>query len=556
MKGWDAVIQYRSKKGILVLLDLIGITLSFFLAVWIRYIFLIDKLGSSFSTRLYRNFFLGVLVLYLILAIFRVYIPLEKLSYREIIITTIKQQILFIAGVVIIFYIFPQAFSISRIVVGLFFTFNVLFCSLFRILYRYYCVKIIRKAAEPKKEKVSHTGPTHVYIIGAKSIGLYGGYETFVMNLLQQHGENTDFVYHIATKANGQGHMELDKMPGAVQVNDEEFTYYNAHCFMIHVPEWVGSAQAIFYDLRAMKWACRNIEKNHFDHAVVYILASRIGPFERRYANRVRKAGGRVFQNPDGHENWRRKWSAPIRSYWKLSEKYSVKYADMVVCDSRKIEEYIKEEYYAFSPNTVFIPYGSDVTPAVLADNGKKYTDWLTSHNLVDRKYVISVGRFVQENNYDIMIRELMRSKIAMDYAIITTENEKYATEIQQKFNYRSDSRIKFVGTVYDAELLAKIRENAVAYIHGHEVGGTNPSLLESMGKTKINLLLDVGFNREVAEDAALYWTKEEGSLAQLLDGLGDVDADEMGRRAKQRMNEYYSWKFVADAYEEMFSQS
>ena len=365
------MIQYRTKKSIMVLLDLIGITLSFFLAVTIRYIFLIEQLGSSYSKQLYRNFYLGVFVLYLILAIFREYIPLEKLTHKEILIATIKQQLLFIAGVVILFYIFPQAFSISRMVVGIFLIFNVLFCVLLRILYRCYCVKLVREAEKPTNKRISNTGPIHIYIIGAKSIGLYGGYETFVMNLLQQHGENPNLVYHIATKANGQGHMELGKMPGATLVNDEEFTYYNAHCFMIHVPEWAGSAQAIFYDLRAMKWACRNIEKNHLDHAVVYILASRIGPFERRYANRIRKAGGRVFQNPDGHENWRRKWSAPIRAYWKLSEKYSVKYADVVVCDSREIGKYIKEEYYSFSPSTVYIPYGSDVTRAVLADNDK-----------------------------------------------------------------------------------------------------------------------------------------------------------------------------------------
>ena len=69
-----------------------------------------------------------------------------------------------------------------------------------------------------------------------------------------------------------------------------------------------------------------------------------------------------------------------------------------------------------------------------------------------------------------------------------------------------------------------------------------------------MNLLYDVGFNREVAEDAALYWTKEEGSLAALLDGFADVDADELGRKAKDRMRTAYSWKSVADAYEEVFS--
>ncbi len=170
------------------------------------------------------------------------------------------------------------------------------------------------------------------------------------MNLLRQHRENVNLVYHVAAKSNGQGHMELDKMPGAVKVNDEEFTYYNAHCFMIRVPEWLGPAQAIFYDMRALKWACRHIVKNGIEHAVVYILASRIGPFERRYAKRIRKANGKVFQNPDGHENWRRKWSAPIRAYWKLSEKYAVKHADLVVCDSRKSRSTSRRSTAAFPP--------------------------------------------------------------------------------------------------------------------------------------------------------------------------------------------------------------
>ena len=444
----------------------------------------------------------------------------------------------------------------SRAVVGLFFAFNIVLCALFRILYRSYCVKRVRENETKEPEKNRHSDTQHVYIIGAKSIGLYGGYESFLMNLLRQHGGNPKLKYHIANKANGQGHMELQKMPGAVRVNDVEFNYYGAHCFMIHVPEWAGSAQAIFYDLRALKWACAHIEKNHIPHPVVYILASRVGPFERKYAQRIRNAGGILMQNPDGHENWRRKWSAPVRAYWKLSEKYAVKYADLVVCDSRKIEEYIQEEYGGFDPHTAFIPYGSDLTPSPLTDEDPKYTGWLVDHNLRDGKYVVSVGRFVPENNFDIMVREFMRSKTDMDFAVITTENGNYAAELQQKYNYKADPRIKFVGTVYDAELLAKIRENAAAYLHGHEVGGTNPSLLESMGKTKVNLLYDVGFNREVAEDAALYWTKDEGSLAGLLDRLDTVDAEDYGRRAKQRMRDAYSWESVASAYERIFSNA
>ncbi|PEY52932.1 glycosyl transferase, partial [Bacillus cereus] len=70
---------------------------------------------------------------------------------------------------------------------------------------------------------------------------------------------------------------------------------------------------------------------------------------------------------------------------------------------------------------------------------------------------------------------------------------------------------------VYDQELLKKVRENAFAYFHGHEVGGTNPSLLEALASTKLNMLLDVVFNKEVGEAGAVYFSKESGSLANLI---------------------------------------
>lgn len=121
------------------------------------------------------------------------------------------------------------------------------------------------------------------------------------------------------------------------------------------------------------------------------------------------------------------------------------------------------------------------------------------------------------ENNYEIMIREYMNCDSNKDFAIITNVNDKFLDELEVKLHYKNDKRIKFVGTVYNQELLMKIRENAWGYFHGHEVGGTNPSLLEALGSTELNLLLDVGFNREVAEEAAFYWTKEHGNLAKLI---------------------------------------
>lgn len=389
----------------------------------------------------------------------------------------------------------------------------------------------------------------HIYIIGSKSIGMYGGYESFILNLLKQHKDDGRIKYHIACKANGQGYMDLKRLRGAEKISRNQFTYCNADCFLINVPEKIGSAQAIYYDIYALKWACNHIRKNNIKNPIVYILASRVGPFEKKYVEYIHSVGGRIYQNPDGHEDWRRKWSWIIRKYWKLSERYAVKRADCIVCDSKNIEKYIKKEYSKYNPRTIFIAYGSNVTQTV--GNDKKFNEWIANHG-ISKEYYISVGRFVEENNFEIMIREFMKSKTKKDFAIITTENPKYAEKLQKKLQYKNDKRIKFVGTVYDAELLKKIRENAYGYFHGHEVGGTNPSLLESLGSTNLNLLYDVGFNREVAEDSALYWNKEEGNLAKLIDYADSMNKNEilqMGKKAKERIKKEYSWEYICDKY-------
>lgn len=404
-------------------------------------------------------------------------------------------------------------------------------------------------------EGLKHESVKHCYLIGSKSIGQYGGYESFVLNLLQQHKENKKIKYHVACKANGQGYMNLDKLSGVEKINDEEFIYCNAHCFLIKVPEKIGAAQAIYYDLKALKWVVNHIERNHILNPVVYILASRVGPFEKRYVQRIHNACGLVYHNPDGHEDWRRKWNGIIRKYWKISEKYAVKNADLIICDSKNIESYIQKEYSEFRPQTTFIAYGSNISQSILMDNDQKYQNWLEEHDTSGFAY-ISVGRFVEENNFEIMLREFMLSHTKKDFLIITTENKKYADMLQKKLQYKKDKRIKFVGAVYDTELLKKIRENAFAYFHGHEVGGTNPSLLESMGSTNLNLLLDVVFNREVAEDAALYWNKDYGNLANLIDLVDQMPREKrekMGNKAKQRIRDEYSWDYICSKYEGIF---
>lgn len=380
----------------------------------------------------------------------------------------------------------------------------------------------------------------HVFIVGSKGIpGSYGGYETFVDKLTEYHQNEPRLKYHVACKSDEDG----------------EFEYHNARCFKVKVPD-IGPAQAIYYDVAALNRTIEYIEQHRIAHPIVYILACRIGPFASHFHNKLRRLGGKLFVNPDGHEWMRAKWSAPVRKYWKLSERLMVKHCDLLICDSKNIERYIHEEYGKYRPKTTYISYGAETRRSSLADDDPTLLDWYAKNGLAPKSYYLVVGRFVPENNYETMIREFMDSKSKRDFALITNVSDKFLEELKERTHFDRDPRIKFVGTVYDQELLMKIRENAYAYLHGHEVGGTNPSLLEALGSTDLNLLLDVGFNREVAEDAALYWTKDVGSLASTLDASDSLTSEDIAsfsRSSSDVVARRFSWTKIANSYQDLF---
>ena len=382
----------------------------------------------------------------------------------------------------------------------------------------------------------------HVFIIGSKGIpAKYGGFETFVENLTAKR-QDSKIKYHVACMTD-----EKEK---------KEKEYNHARCFFIRVPN-IGPAKAVYYDIMALKNCITCIRENHIKNAIVYILACRIGPFMAHYKKSLKKLGARVYVNPDGHEWKRAKWNAAIKKYWKFSEKLMVKHADLLICDSLNIEKYINETYKKYQPHTTFIAYGSDVQKSILKDDDEKIVSWYQEKGLKPYEYYLIVGRFVPENNYETMIREFMKSHTEKKLAIITNvEKNKFYQELQDKLHFEQDERIQFVGTVYDAELLKKIREQAYGYLHGHEVGGTNPSLLEALDSTKLNLLLAVGFNQEVGQDSALYWTKEEGNLANLLEKIDKMtkqQIEEYAEKSSKRIQEAYNWNKIIKDYEDIF---
>ena len=213
----------------------------------------------------------------------------------------------------------------------------------------------------------------HVFIVGSKGIpSSYGGYETFVDKLTEYHQNEPRLKYHVACKSD----------------EDDEFEYHNARCFKVKVPD-IGPAQAIYYDVAALNKTIDYIEQHGIAHPIVYVLACRIGPFTSYFHKKLQKLGGKLFVNPDGHEWMRAKWSAPVRKYWKVSERLMVKHCDLLICDSKNIERYIHEEYGKYRPETTYISYGAETRKSCLADDDPALLDWYVEKGLEPKSYYL-----------------------------------------------------------------------------------------------------------------------------------------------------------------------
>lgn len=377
-----------------------------------------------------------------------------------------------------------------------------------------------------------------IFIIGSRGLpAQYGGFETFVEKLIS-YKVSPAIRYHVACLS--------DESTG------NHFDYKGADCFTVNPPK-LGPARVIAYDMMAINYSLKLIKKEGIQSPIFYILGNTIGAFIVYFAKKIQSVGGILLVNPDGLEWKRAKWSKPVQSYLKYSEKEMTKYANLIISDNRGIETYIQNTYpWA---RTTFIAYGTDLSKTTLTAEDDPVRDWYQKWQTQEKDYYLILGRFVPENNYETAIREFMKSSTERDLVIICNhEGNAYFDELRQITGFDKDKRVKFVGTVYDQDLLKYIRNQAFAYIHGHEVGGTNPGLLEALAQTDLNLIYNVDFNHQVAQETALYWNKEDGNLSQLIDSVdGQVSFEDLGNAAKANMKENYTWEKIVGEYEELF---
>lgn len=256
----------------------------------------------------------------------------------------------------------------------------------------------------------------------------------------------------------------------------------------------------------------------------------------------VRARGIPVATHVDGLEWKRAKWGPIGSRYYRMGEAMAVRWSDALIADAQGIADYYRDK---FSAQTRLIAYGAPI----LTEPG---SGRLGELGLEPHGYHLVVARFEPENH----VLEIVRGYVASDAArpLVVVGSAPYSDEYTAAIHEAADERVRLVGGLWDQELLDQLYANALTYLHGHSVGGTNPSLLRAAGAAAFVVAFDVSFNREVVGPFAEYFADEAGVGAALR--LAEADPASARDRGLdlQRDIARYSWDDVADAYERLLS--
>lgn len=384
----------------------------------------------------------------------------------------------------------------------------------------------------------------NVFILGARGYTKnYGGWEALVHGLIDNWKDPSVrfFVFERAESLNEEGYLILPQCT----------------CIKVYVPQ-TGSSAMMLFDAKCTDYARNYIIENHLPNPIMYYLGIRIGPLVWLKRHRLKRKGIVLLVNPAGLEWKRTKWNKLVQVYQIISAHFMAHAVDYMVCDAEEIRNVYNKMIRSKRPKKEFIAYGSYPVEKVTEPMPEKVKAFFDEWGIKKDGYYLILGRFIPENNYEMMFKGFIASDSPRDLVVVTnykTEIPAFLQHIKDSTHYEDDPRVKMVGTVYDKELLHYIRQYAHGYIHGHSVGGTNPGLLEAMSETDMNLLYGCPFNREVGGNAAEYFNneKELTELLQDADKFSTEKIQEYGKMAKNRMNNEYSWNGIVEKYYKLF---
>jgi glycosyltransferase involved in cell wall biosynthesis len=370
-----------------------------------------------------------------------------------------------------------------------------------------------------------HSGTMRLAIFGARGVpARYGGWDTIV----------TELAPRLVDAGNEVTLFTMPRYTGS----EVGTTYKGVR--IVRLPTRYGKfTETLLHELFSSLYALTQRRQD-----VYYVLGCRAV-----WAYLPHRILGRtVVFNTDGLDWQRRKWGRFARTYLKLNYWLARRVASHLVSDSGELQKHYRDVY---GVESAFLTNGGNVHEA---SDLERQRSILARYGVEPGGYYLQVCRIEPENNPDIVVREFSASDAKVPLLVVGGAN--YESEYSEKLKGITDPRVHFLGPVYEPDAIEALYLGARAYIHGHEVGGTNPSLVTALGCGRVVLAHDVRYNREVLGGSGLLWTKDQGSLrARIEEAERHVEAlqAQAATAGPERIREFYSWPKCAADHDRFF---
>lgn len=360
-----------------------------------------------------------------------------------------------------------------------------------------------------------HDAPAHVALVGTRGVpARYGGFETA--------------AEEIGRRLVGLGHrVTVYCRTSADQPRPAEHLGME----LVHLPA-----------LRR-----RSLETlSHTGLSVAHLLAHRVdaaimfNAANSPWLPPLRAARIPVATHVDGLEWKRAKWGGTGRRYYRGAEALAVRWSDALIADAVGISDYYAAE---FEVPTTLLAYGAPRLTSLPADR-------LAELGLTSGGYHLVVARFEPENHVDLIVEGYVRSEARLPLVVVGSAP--YADEYTARIHALADDRVRLLGGVWDADLLDTLYAHARTYLHGHSVGGTNPSLLRAIGAGTATIAYDVVFNREVLREDGRFVLTPEDVAAEVEAAEADPADTERRAAALAVRARDYDWDVVAQGYSDL----
>jgi glycosyltransferase involved in cell wall biosynthesis len=357
----------------------------------------------------------------------------------------------------------------------------------------------------------------HVLILGTRGIpSKHSGFETFAQDLalfLRARDHKVTVYCQV-----GKGELFREDEWNGIR--------------RVLIPARDGSIGTIIFDWLSIRHSIR-------ESGVVLTLGYNTGIFNALY----RLRGLSNLMNMDGIEWRREKWSRLARAWFWFNEWAGARVATHLIADHPEIGKHLLRHT---SPEKItVIPYGADLVSSAPVDLINRY-------GLMAKEYYLLIARPEPENSILEIVQAYSFQRRGMPLVVLG-KYSRDGTSYQNKVLDAAGPEIKFLGAIFDRDVVRALRFHARAYIHGHRVGGTNPSLVESLAAGNAVIAHDNPFNRWVAGEGARYF-QSPGDLAEILESL-DAEGSQllnMEEASRRRHRESFTQGKVLGAYEEL----